>query len=222
MNSNASSVGASNSPWNGSTGPGVYEPAFTYGYCPEGNTDPTRLVSYATWSWQQMEQNEWLSGHDYVATFFFNDSEKSQHPTKSISLFCSPGFLGQLPEKTGGCESKILKSPKSEMDLLLECGCLHQASKDLTCVPSCIEPDPIPSDITKDPEGNWVPCLENMRVVTLGVLYNSGGTKPWDFGMFTWLDGNSSCWLKSSLLKGRDCFWVFRRFDHAFWIHSVA
>lgn len=56
--------------------------------------------------------------------------------------------------------------------------------KDLTCVPSCIEPDPIPLDITKDLEGNWVPCLENEGGF-LGVLI----LEPWDFGMFRWLDG---------------------------------
>ena len=96
--------------------------------------------------------------------------KKANIQQKVFPCFVALVSWGNFPKKTGGCESKILKSPKSEMDLLLECGCLHQASKDLTCVPSCIEPDPIPSDITKDPEGNWVPCLENMRVVTLGVL----------------------------------------------------
>ena len=29
--------------------PGVYEPAFAYATCPEGNTDPTHLVSFEPW-----------------------------------------------------------------------------------------------------------------------------------------------------------------------------
>ena len=105
----------------------------------------------------------------------------------SIHIYLSllqPSLLGKLPpQKDGGCESNISKSPKSEMDLRWV-GCLRQAFKDLTCVPSCIEPDPIPLDITKDLEGNWVPCLENEGGF-LGVLI----LEPWDFGMFRWLDG---------------------------------
>ena len=38
----------------GPKAPGVYEPAFAFATCPEGNTDPTHLVSFEAWQCQKL------------------------------------------------------------------------------------------------------------------------------------------------------------------------